>query len=172
MKRDASPSGGALEATIRTARNAVFKQLTDTAPRFGIKLHKSTSPRLVTSDEATVAVSAVSDYDPAKLSDGTNAMFIYVDAERRRNAFSIPRGFYVVKAFSRPSEGNPYGLLLDESGTTMAKLGAVLEQKETASDIGISGRIFPSGSGSVTICVSVELNGQEYTVCITVQAER
>jgi hypothetical protein len=175
MKRRPSASGasssasrGALEVTIRQARNAAFKQLVDAAPRFGIKVQKNTSHRLVTSDVATVAVTAVSDYDPAKLDEGTNAMFIYFEGGRNRNA-SIPRGFYVIKAFSGHGEGKPYGLLLDEHGKSVAKLTAVLEQKQTGSTLGVSGSIRPTGSNSVTICVNVEVNGQVYTACITIQ---
>jgi hypothetical protein len=106
MTRRPSKSGGTLEAALKQARKAVFKQLVDAAPRFGITLEKKTSGRLVTSDTATLAVTAISDYDVAKLDEGTNAMFIYFDGGRSRNTSSVRKGFYVLRAFPAAMKEN------------------------------------------------------------------
>jgi hypothetical protein len=172
MTRRPSKSGGTLEALVKQARNAVFKQLADAAPHFGITLHKNIPGRLVTSDAATLAVTAISGYDPAKLDEGTNAMFIYFDGGRSRNTSSVRRGFYVLRAFSGRNKEKPYGLLLDKRGKTVAKLNAVMELKIGGPTLGVSGSMFPSGSGSVTVCADIELNGQVYTVCISVQSPK
>lgn len=166
---DPTATLGTLQSAVKQVRETILKELLDAAPRFGVTLKKDTIGPLVITDVGMLAVRAISSYDTTKLDEGSNAMFIFFNVDQDRNASNLPSGFYVLRAFSGRGEREPYGLLLDERGAVVAEVKAKLEKKQTPVAFGLSLDVFPSSSNSVSFCGDIELNGEVYTACITVQ---